>query len=128
MRPMRTLLVLTEFAMPSEAQWWKVQTSGLDSNLRGVSAAYAPDEKGVPVPVVWASGSNGVILRSLDLGKTWKRLHVAGGDALDFRGIVAFNVSTAYVMSSGEGEKSRLYKTTDRGETWKLQYTDKRKH
>jgi len=28
--------------------------------------------------------------RSLDEGKTWKRLHVAGGDALDFRGIVAF--------------------------------------
>jgi photosystem II stability/assembly factor-like uncharacterized protein len=127
MRRMPTLLLLMLFTIPAEAQWWKVQTSGLDTNLRGVSAAYAPDEKGVPAPVVWASGSNGVILRSLDLGKTWKRLRVAGGDALDFRGIVAFNASTAYVMSSGEGEKSRLYKTTDGGETWKLQYTDKRK-
>ena len=47
-----------------------------------------------PVPVVWASGSNGVILKSLDRGKTWQRLHVAGGDALDFRGIVAFNART----------------------------------
>src|SRR6266851_6384450 len=127
MRPMRTLLLLMVFAMPTEAQWWQVQTSGLDSNLRGVSAAYAPDEKGVSVPLVWASGSNGVILRSLDLGKTWKRLHVAGADALDFRGIVAFNAGTAYAMSSGEGEKSRIYKTTDGGETWKLQYTDQRK-
>jgi photosystem II stability/assembly factor-like uncharacterized protein len=122
-----SLLFSLFFGVPVQAQWWKVQTSGLDTNLRGVSAAYAPDAKGVPAPVVWASGSNGVILKSIDEGTTWKRLHVAGGDALDFRGIVAFNSSIAYVMSSGEGEKSRIYKTTDGGETWNLQYTDKRK-
>ena len=127
MRAMRLLLLLLLFSAPLEAQWWKVQTSGLDTNLRGVSAAYTPDEKGVPVPVVWASGSNGVILRSLDEGRTWKRLHAAGGNALDFRGVVAFNASTAYLMSSGEGERSRVYKTIDGGETWSLQYTGKRK-
>ena len=127
MRAMHTLLLLMLVTIPAEAQWWKVQTSGLDTNLRGVSLAYRPDAKGVPAPVVWASGSNGVILKSIDEGTTWKRLHMAGGDALDFRGIVAFKASTAYVMSSGEGEKSRIYKTTDGGETWTLQYTDKRK-
>ncbi len=127
MLAIRTLLLWMLVAVPAGAQWWEVQTSGIDTNLRGVSAASVPDAKGAHVAVVWASGSNGVILRSLDAGKTWRRLHVADGDALDFRGIVAFNASTAYVMSSGEGEKSRLYKTTDGGETWKLQYTDKRK-
>lgn len=111
---------------PAET-WWKVQTSGIDTNLRAVSAAYTPDAKGVPVPVVWASGSNGVILKSLDEGKTWQRLYVKDGDALDFRGIVAFNASTAYLMSIGEGEKSRIYKTTDGGENWNLQYSDNRK-
>jgi hypothetical protein len=115
------------FAVTVQAQWWEVQTSGIDTNLRGVSAASAPDAKGAPMTAVWASGSNGVILRSLDAGKTWQRLRVADGDKLDFRGIVAFNATTAYVMSSGEGEKSRIYKTTDGGETWKLQYADKRK-
>jgi len=110
-----------------QAQWWEVKTSGIDSNLRGVSVAEMRDAKGVPVPVVWASGSNGAILKSIDEGKTWKRLHVSGSDTLDFRGIVAFSEKIAYVMSSGEGEKSRIYKTTDGGETWKLQYTDKRK-
>ena len=110
-----------------QAQWWKVQTSGIESNLRGVSVAKTRDAKGAPVPVVWASGSNGVILKSAGEGKTWKRLHVTGGDTLDFRGIVAFDTSTAYVMSSGEGDKSRIYKTTDGGEIWNLQYTDKRK-
>ncbi len=128
MRAMRTFqLFLLSLCLGDsvQAQWWRVQTSGIDTNLRGVSAAYAPDAMGVPV--VWAAGSNGVILKSIDEGKTWKRSHVAGGEALDFRGIAAFNATTAYVMSSGEGEKSRIYKTTDGGETWNLQYTDKRK-
>jgi len=124
---MRILFLFLLFALPAEAQWWEVQTSGLGTNLRGVSAANAPDTKGARMPMVWASGSNGVILRSTDLGKTWKRLHVAGGDTLDFRGIVAFNAATAYLMSSGEGEKSRIYKTTDGGETWTLQYAGNRK-
>ena len=112
---------------PAEKSWWKVQTSGIDTNLRAVSAAYAPDAKSVLVSVVWASGSNGVILKSLDEGKTWQRLHVKDGDELDFRGIVAFNATTAYVMSIGDGNKSRIYKTTDGGETWNLQYSDNRK-
>jgi len=124
-----TVLLLFLFSSaPSKAQWWKVQTSGIDTNLRGVSVANAPDtKKGVPVPVVWASGSKGVILRSLDEGKSWQRLYVESGEALDFRGIVAFNEKIAYVMSSGDGEKSRIYKTIDGGAVWSLQYTDKRK-
>src|SRR5438876_1049878 len=124
--PLSFLLSLLSCAS-AQAQWRKLQTSGIDTNLRGVSVAEMPNAKGVPVPVVWASGSNGVILKSVDVGKTWKRLRVSGGDALDFRGIVAFSEKAAYLMSSGEGEKSRIYKTTDSGETWKLQYTDKRK-
>jgi photosystem II stability/assembly factor-like uncharacterized protein len=66
-------------------------------------------------------------LKSVDEGKTWRRLHVADGGSLDFRGIVAFSASTAYVMSIGDGDKSRIYKTVDGGETWKLQYSGGRK-
>lgn len=130
MRGMRSLLPLLFslfLGVSMQAQWWRVQTSGLDTNLRGVSVASFTDTKGVPVPVVWVSGSKGVVLRSVDEGETWTRLQLPGGDALDFRGIIAFNATTAYVMSSGEGEKSRIYKTTDGGQNWSLQYTDKRK-
>lgn len=102
---------------------WTVQTSGLDTNLRGVSAARVHGPEAV---AVWVSGSNGVILQSKDGGRRWKQLHVPGGDKLDFRGIQAFDAATAYVMSSGEGELSRIYKTTDGGDSWDLQYTDKR--
>jgi photosystem II stability/assembly factor-like uncharacterized protein len=121
------LLLLLFSSAPIEAQWWKVQTSGIDTNLRGVSAVYVRNANGLRAPIVWASGSKGVILRSLDEGKSWQRLSVTGGEALDFRGIVAFNEKIAYVMSSGDGEKSRIYKTTDGGQTWAMQYTDKRK-
>jgi photosystem II stability/assembly factor-like uncharacterized protein len=107
--------------------WWTVQTSGIDTNLRGVSAGTYSNSRGVGTAVVWASGSNGVILQSKDAGKTWKRLHVAGGETLDFRSIQAFDDQKAYVMSIGDAGNSRIYKTTDGGTTWKLQYTDKRK-
>jgi photosystem II stability/assembly factor-like uncharacterized protein len=112
---------------PAEAPRWEVQTRGMNTNFRGVSVARSPGAKGAPLPVVWISGSHGVIVRSLDEGKSWHRLYVQGGDALDFRGIVAFNASLAYVISSGEGVKSRIYKTTDGGKTWKLEFSDHRK-
>jgi photosystem II stability/assembly factor-like uncharacterized protein len=114
-------------AAVGDSSLWSVQTSGMDTNLRGVSVAVYSDHKGHSTPVIWASGSNGVILQSKDLGTTWKRLSVSGGETLDFRSIQARDDETAYAMSSGEGDKSRIYKTTDGGANWKLQYNDKRK-
>lgn len=127
MRPLLTFIFSMFFGASVQAQWWHVQTSGIDTNLRGVSVKF--NEGSVQAGLhyfVWASGSNGVILRSTNDGKTWKQLTVAGGDDLDFRDIKAFNADVAYVMSSGNGDKSRIYKTTDGGKTWKLQYSDKR--
>ena len=115
------ILVPSVFASDS---WWSVQASGLDTNLRGVSVSFEPTEK--HEYVVWASGSNGVIVRSTNDGGTWKRLNVAGGGDLDFRAIAALDADAAYVMSSGDGDKSRIYKTADGGQSWKLQYSDKR--
>ncbi len=123
----RILLLLSLLTLPARAQqWWSVQTSGLDTNLRGVSAKYDEGSEGKQHYIVWATGSNGVILRSTNNGTTWKQFSVAGAGDLDFRDIEAFDADTAYVMSSGEGDKSRIYKTNDGGKTWKLQYTDRR--
>ena len=113
------------FARGAKPQAWTVQRSGQDTSLRGVSVAKVKGAHGAIV--VWAAGSNGVVLRSADEGKSWQQLHIPGGDALDFRGVVAFDEEIAYVMSSGEGEKSRIYKTTDSGRTWALQFTGSRK-
>lgn len=117
----RLLLWVLLLSTSAHAQRWTVQTAGLDTNLRGISVANASGLS--PDVIVWACGSNGVILRSVNEGKTWKRLQVQGGDALDFRGIVAFDATTAYVMSIGEGAKSRIYKTADGGKSWTLEFS-----
>lgn len=114
-------------AAATDAPWWSVQTSGVDTNLRAVAVGEYQEPEHAPVPVIWASGSNGLILQSKDEGKTWKQLRIPGGDKLDFRGIQAFDAQEAYVMSSGEGDKSRIYKTTDGGANWKLEYAGQRK-
>lgn len=123
---MSIFLLLLFLNLGDSAPWWSVQTNGLDTNLRGVSVKLnEASEHGLHY-IVWASGSNGVILRSTNDGGTWKQLNVAGGGDLDFRDIEAFDENTAYVMSSGDGDKSRIYKTVDGGKTWNLQYSDKR--
>jgi photosystem II stability/assembly factor-like uncharacterized protein len=122
----RLFLVMLLLNLGDTSPWWSVQTSGLDTNLRGVSVKFNREIAGKLHFFIWASGSNGVILRSTNDGKTWKQLNVAGGSNLDFRDIEAFDADVAYVMSSGDGDKSRIYKTADGGKNWKLQYSDKR--
>ena len=119
----RFVLVLFLMALPASAQSWSVQTSGLSTNLRGVSVK----RRGNGRYIVWASGSNSTILRSINNGETWDRIIIADARDLDFRDIEGFDddKDTAYVMSSGNGEKSRIYKTSA-GQPWTLQYSSKK--
>jgi hypothetical protein len=75
--------------------------------------------------VAWASGTSGTVVRTEDDGFLWQRCSVPpGAEHLDFRGIQAFDANTAIVMSSGKGDLSRLYKTTDGCQTWTLLFTN----
>ncbi len=103
---------------------WSVQTSGIDTNLRGISLV---SKRAAQDTTIWASGSHGVILRSVDSGKNWERLRIPQAESLDFRGVQALTANEAYLMSSGPGEQSRIYKTIDGGKNWEMQYTDTRK-
>jgi photosystem II stability/assembly factor-like uncharacterized protein len=118
----RILPLIALLSTAASAQQLSIQSTGVAANLRGISISQS--SKGHYI--VWASGTKGAVLRSTDEGKSWIRLKVDGGADLDFRDIEAFGASTAYLMSSGDGEKSRIYKTIDRGLSWTLQYTDKR--
>lgn len=117
---------LLSLLVSNTVPWWSTETSGVDTNLRGVSVVLGAGKKDQPHHIVWASGSNGIVLRSLDEGSTWHQISVPHASDLDFRDVEAFNADEAYVMSSGDGEKSRIYKTTDGGKSWELQYTDRR--
>jgi photosystem II stability/assembly factor-like uncharacterized protein len=51
---------------------------------------------------------------------------VPGAAELDFRDVDAFDADTAYLLAIGEGERSRIYKTTDGGRSWALQFRNRR--
>ncbi|MGD0482345.1 MAG: hypothetical protein ABSA42_19405 [Terracidiphilus sp.] len=92
---------------------WEMESSGTTADLRGID--------NVGGGVAWASGTNGTVLRTEDGGHVWQACAVPpGAEHLDFRGVQAFDANTAIVMSSGKGDLSRLYKTTDGCHKWKL--------
>jgi photosystem II stability/assembly factor-like uncharacterized protein len=78
----------------------------------------------VSAKVVWASGTGGMYLETTDGGATWRVAVVPSAEQLDFRGVHGVDNRTAYLLSSGEGDKSRIYKTTDGGSHWALQFTN----
>jgi hypothetical protein len=95
---------------------WTMQESGTTAGLRGI---YSVDGK-----IAWASGTEGTVLKTVDGGAHWMKCAVPDGDkdgaALDFRGVQAWDATTAIVMASGPGDKSRLYKTVDGCGSWRL--------
>jgi photosystem II stability/assembly factor-like uncharacterized protein len=103
------------------ATQWQTLPVPAKASFRGLSA--------VDDATVWASGTGGTVLRTTDAGKTWDVLKVPEAEDLDFRGIRAFDASTAVLMSSGPAEKgqARVYRTTDGGKTWKLVLEEKSK-
>ncbi len=74
--------------------------------------------------IAWASGTHGTYLRSTDGGHTWSAAQVPGAASLDFRDVQAFNADVAYLLAAGPGDTSRIYKTTDAGKHWTLQFTN----
>lgn len=113
MRIVFALLFGSLFATTLVAQW-SMPNAGSTASLRGLSVV---DEN-----IVWASGSGGEVLRTIDEGKTWKHIGPKGAEKLDFRDIEAFDANTAYILSIGNGSSSTIYKTVDGGKTWKLQF------
>ena len=107
------IIAIATFASSPLAQWTR-QKVDTTAGLRGLSV--------VSEKVVWASGTGGTVIRTVDGGKKWDVIIVPGAESLDFRDIEAFDAKTAYVLSIGNGESSRIYKTTDGGATWKLQF------
>jgi photosystem II stability/assembly factor-like uncharacterized protein len=92
---------------PIPLGWELVETPTI-SSLRGISPL---TEK-----IVWASGSNGTWLRTLDGGVTWDYGVIDGLDSVDFRDIEAFDAGTAVAISAGQ--PALVYRTEDGGQHW----------
>ena len=113
MRSIFLLLVATAAAAQSGP---RLEISHTTVSLRGVSA--------VSRQIAWASGTQGTYLRTTDAGGTWTPAQVPDAAQLDFRGVVAFSADEAFLMSSGPGDQSRIYHTSDAGHHWNLQFTN----
>lgn len=111
------LLVLSMalWACSSQPQirWSETKQQG-QAHMRGVQ--YVNDS------VMWASGTQGTVLRSTDGGKNWEVKRVPGADSLDFRDIHAIDDKKAWVISAGS--PGRIYRTTDGGQVWYLLYNN----
>ena len=90
------------------------QQSGTTNRLQAISV--------VSPLVVWASGLGGTYVVTTNGGKTWRAAVVPGAAALQFRDVEAVSERVAYLMAAGSGTDSRIYKTTDGGAHWTLQF------
>ena len=94
----------------------EAQSSGTTALLQAVSVV---DEN-----IVWVSGHRATYARTVDGGTTWEAGVVPGPDSLQFRDVHAVDAKTAYLLSAGPGDMSRIYKTTDAGQNWTLQFSN----
>ncbi len=95
---------------------WISQSSGTTASLRGTAT---PNSR-----VAWATGTKGTVLRTVDAGAHWLPSSVPNSEDLDFRDIEAADATHAWLLSSGPGDKSRIYRTQDSGKNWQLQLTN----
>jgi photosystem II stability/assembly factor-like uncharacterized protein len=93
------------------------QSSGTAALLQAVSV--------VSPSVVWVSGHAGTYARTTNGGSTWQAAIVPGADTLQWRDVHAVSADTAYLLSAGNGELSRIYKTNDGGATWQQQFVNR---
>lgn len=98
------------------------QTSGTTQLLIAISP--------VNDRVVWAAGTGGTYVVTTDGGNTWKAGVVPGttddpNDELQFRDVQGVSDKVAYLMSIGNNPTDfKIYKTTDGGATWNIQFTN----
>ncbi|HET6256909.1 MAG TPA: oxidoreductase [Puia sp.] len=97
---------------PRKAPSVTLLSTGHPTTLRGLSV--------VNDKIIWVSGSNGAVGRSLDSGSTWTWNTIPGYEKRDFRDIEAFDAKTAIIMAVDT--PADILKTTDGGATWKLVY------
>ena len=110
------LLLAVVFALCDSIAFgqWQTQTIDTKADFRGLCV--------VSPKVAWVSGTKGTYARTTDGGKNWSVGTVPGAEKLDFRDVEAFGETTAYLLSAGPGDASRIYKTVDGGKSWALQF------
>ena len=88
--------------------WEMVDVDCKQASLRGLHVLDAQH--------IFASGSKGIVVHSVDGGVNWNVQSVAGAEELDFRDIHAIDANNVLIISSGT--PARIYRSSDGCRTW----------
>ncbi|KAF3000078.1 hypothetical protein E8E13_002086 [Curvularia kusanoi] len=93
---------------------WNLLATNTTAQFRGL----AP----VSQTTAWLAGTNATVLRTTNSGATWSNISptLSGENStlIQFRDVEAFSATEAVILSIGEGNASRIYRTADAGLTW----------
>ena len=97
-------------ASPANAApvWEMIDIDCKQASLRGLHVLDAQR--------IFASGSKGIVVHSVDGGINWNVQSVAGAEELDFRDIHAIDANNVLIISSGT--PARIYRSNDGCRTW----------
>lgn len=117
MKHLLILLVVLSFSCAKTPPPYSLvaQQSNTNSLLIGLQVV---DEN-----VVWVSGTNSTILRTLNSGKKWESFQYSEIDSLQFRDIYAWDADKAVVLSAGEGDQSGIYIFNAQDSSWTKAYS-----
>lgn len=93
---------------------WDLKPTNSTQQFRGLSP--------ISRDTVWVSGTNSTVLLTTNGGTSWTNVSpspsLENSTLFQFRDIEAFSAKSAVVLSIGEANASRIYKTVDSGRTW----------
>jgi photosystem II stability/assembly factor-like uncharacterized protein len=95
---------------------WQPVGVDTDQQLRGLDAT---DRRHALV-----GGSDGGVWKTSNGGRTWQDVSPPGAEGLLFRDVEILGPRSALVLSIGEEDASRIYRTTDGGRTWTQPFTN----
>ncbi|MCC9601932.1 hypothetical protein LOC67_15330 [Stieleria sp. JC731] len=84
--------------------------TGVDASFRGLAVRNSQE--------AWVTGTAGTVIRTVDAGQTWQRVVVPDASELDFRDVELLGDKTVLLMSIGNGDSSKIFRSDDNGETW----------
>jgi len=122
MKGLKSWFLMLLFAQYAPALAFQLDPVLIDQNLD--SEALFIGISIVDENVAWISGTGGTYAHTHDGGASWEVGVVPGADSLQFRDVHAVDAHTAYLLSIGSGDNSRIYKTEDSGTNWTLQFTN----
>jgi len=99
------------------AQKIEIVNSGTKTSIRGLCV--------VNDKIIWASGSNGMVAKSVDGGNSFSWIQVPNFEKRDFRDIEAFDSNTAIIIAIAE--PAQILKTIDGGKHWNIVFGDSTK-